>query len=393
MGAARSMVIVGAGIGGLAAAVVLAKQGWDVDVYDQAHKIDPVGAGIQLGPNAVRVLESIGLRDRISASAVETTGLTVRAGTNGRVLCDMPHGKAAIDRWGAPFLVIHRGDLQLALLAEAETLPNIRITLGRRLEELQAKEHGVRAVFSKYGDETPVDATALIGADGIWSKTRSFVGLTTPTGFSGCVAWRTTVPVDATPAWARQPVSNLWLGPGAHVVHYPIRGGALINIVAVVQDSWRERGWSEAGDIAWINRRFRTWHSDLGDLIGRAETWLRWSLFDRPPEWKWTRGTVALLGDAAHPMLPFMAQGASQALEDAKVLGDCLAAPGDVSAALLAYQNRRLARTARVQRAARAQNFAYHASGLAAGARNLVLSTLGGNGLARRYDWLYGEIV
>lgn len=391
MASERSLVIAGAGIGGLTAAIALARNGWKVDVYDQSHRLEPVGAGIQIGPNASRILDHLGIMPRIADVLVKTEGVMIRSGVNGRILSELDHVKTAQERWGAPFFVIHRGDLQMALLAAAQDMPNVSIALGRRLEDIRQIEGGVRAIFSKYGDETTVETQALIGADGLWSRARSHIGLTSPTAFSGCVAWRTTVPAEAVADWARKPVSNLWLGPDAHVVHYPIRGGKLINIVAVVEDSWRERGWSEAGDIAWINRRFRTWHKDLADLIGSAETWLRWSLFDRPPEWKWTRGPVALLGDAAHPMLPFIAQGASQAMEDARALALCLKEPGDVTTALLTYQGMRLARASKVQRASRRQASVYHSSGLMAGARNMVMGALGGAGLAARYDWLYGE--
>ena len=393
MGKTGTAIVAGAGIGGLTAALALSKAGWQVDVYDQAHKIEPVGAGLQLGPNCSRILAEFGILDRLKDTAVETEELIVRSGRNGRVLSRMPHGQTARDRWNGTFYVVHRGDLQMALLEAVHETPGITVTLGRRLEEVRHRDGGVHAVFSKYGDEMPVDGDLLIGADGLWSKARSHVGLTGPTSFSGCVAWRTLVPVADVPEFARAPRANLWLGSGAHVVHYPIRGGREINIVAIVEDSWKERGWSEAGDIAWINRRFRDWHADLSGLIGSAETWLRWSLFDRAPEWKWTRGPVALLGDAAHPMLPFLAQGASQAIEDAKVLGECLTGTSDITAALMTYQDRRLRRAARVQRLSRRQAGIYHASEPIASARDLAMGILGGNGLASRFDWLYGEKI
>ena len=389
----RTAVIAGAGIGGLSAALALARTGWRVDVYDQSHKIEPVGAGIQLGPNSSRILHEMGIMERVKDVVVETEDLVVRSGRNGRELSRMPHGQTARDRWGGAFYVIHRGDLQMALLDAARETPGLTVTLGRRLESIRQQERRAHAVFSKYGDELAVDSDLLIGADGLWSKARGYAGLTGPTNFSGCVAWRTVVPLADVPEFARSPRSNLWLGSGAHVVHYPIRGGKEVNIVAIVEDSWKERGWSEAGDIAWINRRFRGWHADLSNLIGCAEHWLRWSLFDRAPEWKWTRGPVALLGDAAHPMLPFLAQGASQAIEDAKVLGECMKDVADIPAGLMTYQDRRLRRAARVQRLSRRQAGIYHASEPIATARDLAMGMLGGAGLASRFDWLYGEKV
>ncbi|HUN13264.1 MAG TPA: DnaA/Hda family protein [Rhabdaerophilum sp.] len=203
----------------------------------------------------------------------------------------------------------------MALLAAVEKNPAITVHLGRRLEELRSKPDHVKGIFSRYGDEVEVSARLMIASDGLWSKARSHVGLNAPANFSGCVAWRTVVPAADVPEAFRKPNANLWMAPGGHVVHYPVRGGREINIVAIMEDSWRERGWSEVGDVAWINRKFHDWHPEIRGLVGSAEAWLRWSLFDRAPDPKWTRGPLTLLGDAAHPMLPFLAQGAAQAIE------------------------------------------------------------------------------
>ena len=389
MGSGPSAVVVGAGIGGLTAAYALARQGWRVDVYEQAHKLEPVGAGIQLGPNATRVLDSMGLMEAVRGVGVETQSLLIRSGRDGRTRGGMQHGEAALRRWGAPFFVIHRGDMQTVLLEAIEPLGSVTIHLGQRLESVTQADGRAYATFSKYGEDRVVETPVLIGADGVWSKMRGHIGLSGPSNFSGCVAWRTVVPASAVSEEVRLHRSNLWLGPDAHVVHYPIRRGEAINIVAVIEDSWRERGWSESGDIAWINRRFREWHPDLSNLIAKAETWLRWSLFDRPPEWIWTRGVATLLGDAAHPMLPFMAQGAAQAIEDAFILARCLNGQTPVPAALQAYQHQRLRRAARVQNTSHRQMRIYHASGPLAVGRDLALSMLGETGMAARYDWLY----
>jgi salicylate hydroxylase len=388
MGLERSVVIVGAGIGGLTTALALARDGWKVDIYEQAHKLDPVGAGIQLAPNCSRILDDLGLLPRLADTAVETERLVVRSGRTGKVLGGMTHDPK---RWGGPFLVIHRGDLQMALLDAVAETPGISLNLGRRLEDLQARPDHVKAVFSKYGEETEITTGLLIAADGIWSKARGHVGLSGPANFSGCVAWRTTVSADEVGEAALKPQTNLWLAPGGHVVHYPVRGRREVNIVAIMEDSWRERGWSEAGDVAWINRRFHDWHSELRELIGTAESWLRWSLFDRAPDWKWTRGPVTLLGDAAHPMVPFLAQGAAQAIEDAAALARHLRETDDFPAALLAYEQERIPRTANVQRRSRRQMRVYHASGPLALARDLAMAAVGTSGMAGRFDWLYGH--
>lgn len=384
----RTAIVVGAGIGGLTAALALARSGWRVDVYEQAHKLEPVGAGVQLGPNATHILAGLGLMPALKAVAVETEGMVVRSARDGKVRSGLRHVSGG-KPWAAPFMVIHRGDLQMLLLAAAQQTPGITIMLGQRLESISERDGRAHATFAKYGETTEVDAALIVGADGVWSKVRSYIGLTGPTNFSGCVAWRTVVPAEAVSEAARKPQSNLWLGPGAHVVHYPIEAGRTVNIVAVVEDGWRERGWSEAGDVAWINRRFKDWHKDLRDVVGSAETWLRWSLFDRPPEWKWSRGSVTLLGDAAHPMLPFIAQGAAQAIEDAYVLAACLSAEPVVEKALQTYQDQRIRRTSRVQRVSHRQKTIYHASGPLAAARDLAMGMLGETGLASRFDWLY----
>ncbi|HRJ68520.1 MAG TPA: FAD-dependent monooxygenase [Beijerinckiaceae bacterium] len=389
MSGGKSAVIVGAGIGGLTAALSLARDGWQVQVFEQAHRLEPVGSGLQISPNASRVLADLGVLPRLDGLAVEPEAMVVRSGRNGSTLTSMPLGETAEKRWGAPFLVVHRGDLQNALLAAATEQSSIALHLGRRLEALKFRDRSVTATLSRYTDELTVETDLLIGADGLWSKVRGQVGLTGPASFSGCVAWRTLIPADSVPAFAREMRSNLWLGSGAHVVHYPLRGGSVINVVAVVEENWRERGWSEPGDIAWINRRFEDWHSDLTALIGSADTWLRWSLFDRAPEWRWSRSPAVLLGDAAHPMLPFLAQGAAQAIEDAAVLSRSLRGHASISDALKGYEEERLRRAARIQRLSHRQASIYHLANPAAIVRDAAMALLGHDVLARRYGWIY----
>lgn len=386
-----SIGIIGAGIGGLTAALAIARTGKRVEIHEANHEIRPIGAGLQLSPNAGRILADLGLLPRLMPYAVETERLIVRTGRTGKVLSEMVQGASATNRWGAPFRVIHRGDLQRVLLDAVASEPSISLNLGHQLFDIRFHGTAAAAYFSRNGTEIATTPDVLIAADGLWSKARSFVGLNAPANFAGCVAWRTLVPREAAPAFARESHSNLWLGPGAHIVHYPVRSGAEINIVAIVEDRWKERGWSEPGDIAWINQRFKDWNPDIRALVGCATGWLRWSLFDRAPDWHWTRGNLALLGDAAHPMLPFLAQGAAQAIEDASVLASWLRNTADPVIALKGYEQQRLRRTARVQAASGKQADIYHASGPFALARNLGMMALGGDGMMRRFDWLYGN--
>ena len=386
-----NICIIGAGIGGLTAALAIARTGKRVEIHEQSHELRAVGAGVQLSPNAGRILAELDLVPRLMDYAVETEGLSVRSGRSGKTLSQMTHGDVAKARWGAPFRVIHRGDLQKVLLEAVANEPRISLHMGHQLFDIRFRDNSATAYLSNTGREISTTPDAMIAADGLWSKARGFVGLNAPSNFSGCVAWRTVVPREAAPDIALALRSNLWLGPGAHVVHYPVRAGDEINIVAIVEDKWKERGWSEPGDIQWINQRFKDWHPDIRALVGCAKGWLRWSLFDRAPDWHWTRGNLALLGDAAHPMLPFLAQGASQAIEDASVLAHWLKNTADPVVALKGYEQQRIRRTARIQNTSRKQAGIYHAGGPFALARNLGMAALGGDGLMRRYDWLYGR--
>lgn len=387
----RSALVIGAGIGGLSAALALANRGWSVRIAEKAPEIAAVGAGLQISPNAVRVLDQIGAGSDIRQIATIPDRLIVRSATSGRAIGGMSLGAEAERRWKAPFLAVHRGDLQGALIAACARDERIRLDLDRRLERLAFRENtAIATLIGRDGTES-VETGLLIGADGIWSKTRRTIGLPGPSIFSGTVAWRALVPAGAAPEMARLPNVNIWLGAGGHVVHYPLRGGYIINVVAIVNQNWRERGWSEPGDIDWIRDRFANCDTDLSALIKAAPSWLRWALFDRPAEPRWTRGRVALLGDAAHPMLPFMAQGASQAIEDAGTLADCLEKLPTVPAALADYEKKRLRHTARIQNQSRLQAKAYHVGQPFAAIRDLGMMLMGERGLAARYDWIYSR--
>ena len=387
------MVIVGAGIGGLTAALAIARRGFEVAVFDQAERLEEVGAGIQLSPNASRILLALGLTEQLQRHVVTPEELRVIDARTARVLARAPLGAAAERRYGAPYWVIHRSDLQTVLVDAVRAYPGIVLHLGARAEDFTLTEAGVTmSAHSPHGDIEHRGA-ALIGADGLWSSLRRSLGHRRAPHFAGHSAWRALAPAEAVVPELRAPAVNLWLGSGAHLVHYPVRGGSLVNVVAIMRDDWRETGWSAPAERAEILARYSAaaWSATARALLAAPRHWQKWALYDRSPLSHWGTGAVTLLGDAAHPMLPYLAQGAAMAIEDATVLAQRLAETrDDPAAAMRRYERQRRPRTARAQRAARRNGTIYQLGGPAAALRSLALASLGGSRLLARYDWLYG---
>lgn len=389
----RTVMIAGAGIGGLTAALSVANAGFRVEIYEQAERLQETGAGIQLSPNSSRILIALGLRDALDSHLVAPQELRVINARSGRVLARAPLGAAVEKRYGAPYWVIHRGDLQTALVEAVLAHPDIRLHLGTRIDDFACYRDGITIAGLKAGQSTEQRGAALIAADGIWSRLRLRLGDRRPPRFANHTAWRALAPADEVAEDARAPAVNLWLGRHAHVVHYPVKGGRLINVVAIVRDQWTEPGWNAPGERTELLRRFpgATWSAPIRTLLAAPKRWQKWALYDRPPLAHWGEGPVTLLGDAAHPMLPYLAQGGAMAIEDAEVLGRCLAAtPDDVPKALHRYERARRSRTARAQRAAQRNGIVYHLGGAAASLRTLAFITMRGDRLIRHYDWLYG---
>jgi salicylate hydroxylase len=386
------VIVAGAGIGGLTAALALARNGFRVIVLEQAERLEDTGAGIQLSPNAARILIDLGLKDRLRSLAVAPTALRVLSAASGHQIVRMPLGESAEQRYGAPYWVMHRGDLQAALAAAAAREFNIAVKLGLRVEDFVTHSNGLTVSARGAGGERDERGIALLAADGLWSAMRGRIGRGGPPRFAGRTAWRGLIPArEVTPEF-REPVVHLWLGRDAHLVHYPVKAGQVINAVVITADDWQTLGWSEPASRTDMIARLpaATWAPPARALVGLPEAWLKWALYDRPPIRRWSKGPVALLGDAAHPMLPFLAQGAAMAIEDAAVVAECLARqPDDAVSALKTYCAVRRARTRKVQRAAARNGHIYHLGGTAGWLRDAAMHTMGGDHVLGHYDWIY----
>ena len=392
MAPARHVIVAGAGVAGLTAALALARTGIRVTVFEQAEKLEETGAGLQLSPNASRVLIALGLRERLASVAVAPQAIRVMSGGSAREIVRIPLGDELERRYGAPYWSIHRGDLQSVLADAVRSEIDVSLKLGVRVEDFAVHVKGVSVVARQGTQVRDERGIALIGADGIWSSVAARLRRQQPPTFRHRTAWRALVSADAVPAEFRQPFVHLWLGHDAHLVHYPVKAGKLINIVGIVHDEWNEIGWSAAGDRTEILRHFSrlTWSEKARALISIPDRWLKWALYDRKNPFRGARLPVTLIGDAAHPMLPFLAQGAGMAIEDAAVVADMLSKYlDDPSDALRAYEGARWHRTARAQQFSRRQDRIYGLTGPEAFIRNLAMRAMGGEKLRARYDWLY----
>jgi salicylate hydroxylase len=361
-------------------------------VLEQAECLEETGAGIQLSPNAARSLIALGLEEQLQAQVVAPGALHILGAQSGRQIVRMPLGEAAAQRYRAPYWVIHRGDLQAALANAAAQATGITLKLGTRVENFVVQTNSVTVSARNATGAFDELGTAFIAADGLWSGTRKRLGYAETPRFAQRAAWRALIPAkDVSPEFA-EPAVRLWLGPAAHLVHYPVKGRTLINVVLIMNDAWNAPGWSEPASRADLLRRISKsdWAPQALSLISTPESWLKWALYDLKPIPRWSQGPVALLGDAAHPMLPYLAQGAAMAIEDAAVVAQCLArTPDDPTAALQAYWAARHARAHKVQRLAARNGARYHLSGVRAMVRNLAMHALGGARLLHHYDWLY----
>ncbi len=351
------IAVIGAGIGGLTAAVSLRRAGFDVDIYEQAPELTEIGGGINMGPNAARILYRLGLGDGLDRDAVRPIGMHQRRWDDGRTLQKAGLNPQCEAIYGAPHLTVHRADL-LAIIAAG--FPAERIHLDHRLVGLADRGDHTEAWFE---NGVRIRPDILVGADGIHSAVREALFGTEAPQFAGCVAYRGLVPSERVADLGLERGNQSWLGPGAHLVHYFVSGGRLLNFVGWTEhDTWNREDWTDRATITRALAAFEGWHPQIRTIVERAETCFIWALFDRDPLPRWSVGRATLLGDACHPMYPFMAQGAAQAIEDGACLAACLAdsGDGDPVEALLRYERIRLPRVSRLQQMSRANKIRYH---------------------------------
>lgn len=387
-----SIGIIGAGIGGLSTALACHHAGLtNLTVYDQSKEPTPDGAGVQLSPNATRILRALRVLPEIGALAFTPQFVHLRSARSGFLIAQLALGEFAHARYGAPYLNIHRGDLH-ARLTNALNERDIEIVYNRHCEQVDVTEQDVTVHF-RTGEQAA--HSVIIGADGIHSAVRGALIQDSAPRFTGHVAWRGLVAASDLPKNQFPGTVTAWMGPAKHFVHYYVRGGDFINFVGVVEDQdWREESWVAPADKAKLREDFSNWHPQISTLIEASKDVNRWALYDREPLTHWSHGRATLLGDACHPMLPYVAQGAAMAIEDAWVLARMLDQwEEDPAAGLVEYEKYRLPRTRRIQAAARAQGQNFHLSSpLAVWKRNITLS-LGSRFLPelamQRNDWIY----
>ncbi|MFM7001626.1 MAG: FAD-dependent monooxygenase [Limnohabitans sp.] len=387
----EQVVVGGGGIGGLAAALACARQGVPVQLLERAAQLSEVGAGIQIGPNVTRILQAWGLGAALAQVAAFPKRLQARDAQTGQVLGSLRLAERSQTLYGAPYATIHRADLQ-NLLHDAALATGVPVCLGNAVQGWRETAEGLQV---NTADGTCVQADALIGADGVWSAVRQQLLGDEAARFTGHLAYRALVAQADLPAHLRSDEVTVWMGPRLHVVHYPVRSGQWLNVVAIVHGDKPAQAdaWDSASHAQALMQAMGAVNHDLHERLASVPAWRQWALHDRPPvsaPSQMAQGRVALLGDAAHPMLPFLAQGAGMAIEDALVLAQCLAqGTGRVPTRLQAYAEQRWARNAQVQARAIRNGSIFHAQGLVAMGRNMSMRLMG----ERLMDvpWLYGQ--
>ncbi|KAB2920831.1 MAG: FAD-binding monooxygenase [Hyphomicrobiaceae bacterium] len=387
MPATRPILIAGGGIGGLALALALTKVGRACVVLERRERFATEGAGIQIGPNGVRVLQQLGIADALRPLVGVPESIDVHEGSSGRLLARLPLGPWIAHRHGAPYWVAHRGDLHGVLLAAVAADVRVSIRAGFEVSSLTQTADEVRVTSS--AGETLI-GSALVGADGLWSNVRAKLMPSAVPQFVGATATRAVIAADEA-GRLNMPAVGLWLSRHAHVVHYPVRGGAQVAVVVIAVEDWRATDWDTEADRNVLLAQISGFDASLIKVLARVPAWRKWSLQRLASLPRWSNDRVALLGDAAHPMLPYLAQGGVLALEDALVFSQCLVVhAADEPSAFQAYETQRLRRATRVQAMSRRNGRIYHLAPPLSWARDAILRWVPGAWLMSGYDWLYG---
>jgi len=383
------VLIAGGGIGGLAAALALAQKGIGSLVLEKASRLGEIGAGIQLGPNAFHCFDRLGVGETARQMAVYIDQLRLMDSMADGEICHIDLGDTFRKRYGNPYAVVHRGDLHGVLLKACRDHPLIELRVS---SEVVGYDQSKKSVTAKLGNGETVTGTALIGADGLWSNVRRQVVGDGKPRVSGHTTYRSVIPTEQMPEDLRWNAATLWAGPKCHIVHYPLSGWKVFNLVVTYHNDAPEPVAGQPVPVEEVRRGFAHVCERAQNIIRHGVDWKMWVLCDRDPVENWIDGRVALLGDAAHPMMQYMAQGACMAMEDAVCLADSLAhAAGDLPAGLVRYRDRRVLRTTRVQLMSRAMgDHVYHPDGPHAALRNAIMNAKSQAEWYTALDWLYG---
>jgi salicylate hydroxylase len=384
------VLVAGAGIGGLTAALAALRMGCDVDVYEQAADLKEVGAGLQLSANGTRVFYALGVGEELKALSCEAIGKEIRLWNTGETWKLFDLGAVSIERYGFPYFTVYRPDLLGVLAAAVRREKPDAIHLGAKCIGFTQTGEKVAVQFE---GQTQATGDALVGADGVHSRIRQGLFGPDKPQFTGIIAWRGIVPMERLPRHMARMVGVNWIGPGGHVVHYPLRAGRVMNFVGALERAdWRVESWSARGTTEELAADFKGWHEDVHALIRNIPVPYKWALMVRPPMERWSVGRVTLLGDACHSMVPFLAQGAVMAIEDGYILARALTeGDGDVPSRLLRYETARRERTRRAVEGSAANITRFHNRALAnpAKAREYVNREWAGQNVAERYEWLF----
>ena len=391
----KTVIISGAGIGGLTTALACAQHGFFVRLFERTDSMSEVGAGLQLSPNAMHCLKRVGVAEEILQEASVSEGVDIRDGLDGSKLTEISFSNSQ-KNYGQPYCVIHRAKLQSVLLQAVFKNRNIVIENDREFHSLHQNQTKILATYlDTHGLPYEITGDVLISSDGVWSTTRKYIPNSSLAIRTGKSAWRSIIPAPDLPPDLKTIENNnrtptqLWLAPNSHLVIYPISKGREYNLVAITNDDPDHEMKNRSADQPFQIDQFRNWHQTIREIFDISSHWTRWPISSVDPDGSWIHGRIALLGDAAHAMLPFIAQGASMAIEDAIVIADCLASDDNSTIALEKYQKLRKTRVTRVAKLAESNGNLYHASGVMRTARNLVMKTVPSGVLAERNAWIY----